>query len=105
MTFGPREELIEIARQRIKTIPDRYIDHIYGENEMGGCSWLYISGCPFADLGMREDLGIMPARRSTSGALAAVPVVVGLWVVLITGIYAISKRKEQMAETGKTGGR
>jgi len=43
---------------------------------------------------MREDLGVTPAPELTSGALSAVPVVVGLWPVLLMGVYAISKRKE-----------
>ena len=101
LTFGTRDELIQIARRRIKTHPDRYVNHIYGEHEMGGCNWLYISNTPFADIDMEEDLGITPAPALTSGALAAVPVVVSLWVVFITGIHAISKRKEQMAENEK----
>ena len=33
------------------------------------------------------------------GALSGVPVVVGLWPVLLTGIYAMSKRKEKIANT------
>jgi hypothetical protein len=46
---------------------------------------------------MREDLGVTPAPELTAGALGAVPIVVGLWPVLLTGIYAISKRKERIA--------
>jgi small-conductance mechanosensitive channel len=30
-----------------------------------------------------------------------VPIVVGLWPVLLTGVYAISKRKEKIAEQEK----
>jgi ferredoxin/cell division protein FtsB len=101
LTFGKRDELIQIARQRIKDFPDRYVDHIYGENEMGGCNWLYIANAPFADLDMNEDLGITPAPALTTGALAAVPVVVSLWVVFINGIHAISKRKEKIAADEK----
>jgi formate dehydrogenase iron-sulfur subunit len=101
LTFGTRDELIQVAQQRIKDFPDRYVDHIYGEHEMGGCNWLYISNAPFADLGMSEDLGITPAPALTTGALAAVPVVVSLWVVFINGIHAISKRKEQIAADEK----
>jgi hypothetical protein len=96
LTFGKREDLIKIARERIRKYPDRYVDHIYGEREMGGTSWLYISGVPFKDLGMREDLGVTPAPELTAGALGAVPMVAGLWPVLLTGIYAISKRKERI---------
>ncbi|KKK62483.1 hypothetical protein LCGC14_3003870 [marine sediment metagenome] len=41
---------------RIRKNPNRYIDHIYGEHEMGGTSWLYLSNVPFREIGMREDL-------------------------------------------------
>ena len=74
------------------------MDHIYGENEMGGTSWLYLSAVPFKEVGMREDLGITPAPNLTAGALSGVPIVVGLWPVLLTGIYAMSKRKEKIAK-------
>jgi Fe-S-cluster-containing dehydrogenase component len=97
LTFGRRADLVKIARERIRKYPDRYVDHIYGEHEMGGTSWLYLSGVPFKELGMREDLGITPAPELTKGALGAVPMVVGLWPVLLTGIYAMSKRKERIA--------
>jgi Fe-S-cluster-containing dehydrogenase component len=97
LTFGKREDLLKIAKERIRKYPDRYINHVYGENEMGGTSWLYLSGTSFSDIGMREDLGVKPAPELTSGALGAVPIVVGLWPVLLTGIYAMSKRKEKIA--------
>lgn len=101
LVFGKRKDLIWIARERIRRYPDRYIDHIYGEQEMGGTSWLYLSGVPFKDLGMREDLGVIPAPELTSGALSAVPMVVGLWPVLLTGIYAIKKRGDKIAAMEK----
>ena len=98
LTFGKRTDLLKIARERISKFPDRYVDHIYGENEMGGTSWLYLSAVPFKEVGMREDLGITPAPNLTAGALSGVPIVVGLWPVLLTGIYAMSKRKEKIAK-------
>ncbi len=64
---------------------------------MGGTSWLYIAGAPFRELGMREDLCVTPAPALTAGALGAVPIVVGLWPVLLTGIYAVSQRKDKIA--------
>ena len=97
LTFGKRKDILKIARERISRYPERYMDHIYGETEMGGTSWLYLSGVPFHQVGMREDLGVTPAPELTSGALGAVPVVVGLWPVLLTGIYAITQRKEKIA--------
>ncbi len=97
LTIGLRKDIIKIARERIRKYPERYVDHIYGENEMGGTSWMYISGEPFSEIGMREDLGTTSAPELTSGALAAVPIVVGLWPVLLGGIYAVSKRKDKIA--------
>lgn len=97
LTFGKRKDLLKIARERIRKFPDRYVDHIYGEHEMGGTSWLYLSAVPFNEIGMREDLGTTPAPELTAGALGSVPMVVGLWPVLLTGIYAMSKRKEKIA--------
>ena len=98
LTFGTRKNLIKIGWERIRRYPDRYVDHIYGEHEMGGTSWLYLSGVPFKELEMREDLGVSPAPELTAGALGSVPMVVGLWPVLLTGIYAITKRKEKVAK-------
>ncbi len=97
LVYGKRNALIEAAHQRIATHPERYQNHIYGEKEMGGTSWLYLSAKTFAEMGMREDLGNTPAPKLTKGALGAVPMVVGLWPVLLTGIYAINKRKEKIA--------
>ncbi len=101
LSFGKRKDLIKIARERIKRYPDRYVDHIYGEHEVGGTSWLYISGVPFNKLGMREDLGVTSAPELTAAALGTVPMVIGLWPVLLTGLYAMSKRKEKIAEEEK----
>ena len=97
---GKREDLIALARERIRKQPDRYIDHIYGEHEMGGTNWLYISGAPFEELGFRTDLGTTPAPDLTSGALAAVPIVIGLWPALLGGVYlmTLSQRKNAARE-------
>ncbi|KPK14343.1 MAG: hypothetical protein AMK69_28980 [Nitrospira bacterium SG8_3] len=97
-SFGKRKDLLKMARERIGRFPDRYVDHVYGESEMGGTSWLYLSGVPFRQIEMREDLGVTPAPALTSSALASVPMVVGTWPLLLMGIYAVSKRKEKIAK-------
>jgi Fe-S-cluster-containing dehydrogenase component/Ni/Fe-hydrogenase subunit HybB-like protein len=101
LIFATRKELIKIARQRIQNHPDRYVDHVYGEHEMGGCSWLYISNVRFADIGMREDLGVISAPQLISGTLSMFPVVVSMGLVFLIGIYAISKQKDQIARKEK----
>jgi len=101
LTYGKRDDLLQIGRERIRKFPERYVDHIYGENEMGGTSWLHLSAVPFQDIGMREDLGTTPAPKLTSGALSVVPMVAGLWPVLLGGVYAINKRREKIEKQEK----
>lgn len=51
ITFGKREALVELGHRRIQDNPSKYIDHIYGEKEVGGTSWMYLSAVPFEKLG------------------------------------------------------
>jgi formate dehydrogenase iron-sulfur subunit len=101
LSFGRRSDLVSIARERIRKYPDRYIDHVYGLEEVGGTNWLYITGEPFEKLDFRTDLGTTPAPDLTSGALSMVPIVVGVWPALLGGIYLVSQRKEKIAEREK----
>jgi len=96
LNYGKRSDLLKIARDRISNNPGQYIDHIYGENEMGGTNWLYISGTRFEEIGLSEHLGNKPAIEYTAGTLSAVPIVVGLWPVFLTGAYAMTKRREKI---------
>ncbi len=54
ITFGKRNTLLKLAKKRIKENPADYIDQIYGENEVGGTSWMYISGVPFEKIGFNK---------------------------------------------------
>lgn len=54
LTFGKREQLLVTARKRIHEDPGRYIQHIYGEKEVGGTSWLYVSGVSFDQVGFQK---------------------------------------------------
>jgi Fe-S-cluster-containing dehydrogenase component len=98
LIFGERDELIKAAWKRIYKYPGQYTEHVYGEHEMGGTSWLYLSKQSFSKVGMREDLGKKSAPELTAGPLSAVPIIVGLWPVLLTGVYAISQRKDKIAQ-------
>lgn len=51
ITFGKRSTLLRIAKERIQENPARYIPQIYGEKEVGGTSWMYLSAIPFEKLG------------------------------------------------------
>ncbi len=54
MVFGKKKDLIKLAHWRMKRHPDKYVDHIYGEKEVGGTSWLYLSSEPFNTIGFPE---------------------------------------------------
>jgi Fe-S-cluster-containing dehydrogenase component len=51
LTFGQRAGLLELAHEKIQSNPDRYIDHVYGEHEVGGTSWLYLASREFEEIG------------------------------------------------------
>lgn len=60
LTYGKREELVRIAHERISLYPDRYVNHVFGESEVGGTSWMYLASKDFAELQFPK-LGKNPA--------------------------------------------
>jgi formate dehydrogenase iron-sulfur subunit len=52
LVYGERDELIRTAHERISAHPERYINHVYGEFENGGTSYLILSHVPFNELGL-----------------------------------------------------
>jgi formate dehydrogenase iron-sulfur subunit len=102
ITYGQRDELLQLARSRIKTHPNRYVDHIYGEKEVGGTSMLYISNAPFDQLGFPE-LGPEPVPRYAEVAMAAVPPTVVAVSAAMAGIYWIIRRRDKMMGRAEAG--
>lgn len=51
ITYGRRDDLIKTAHHKIKLHPNRYLDHVYGEYEVGGTSWLYLAAKDFHKIG------------------------------------------------------
>ena len=96
LTFGKRSDLIKLAHKRMLENPGLYHDQIYGEKEVGGTNWLYLSPVPHEELD-QPSLGKTSAPELTSGALGSVAMVAGIWPVLLGGAYFISKRREKMA--------
>ena len=52
LLYGKRSDLLVEAKSRIAKDPDLYVNHVYGEHEVGGTSKLYLSSVPFEDLGL-----------------------------------------------------
>jgi hypothetical protein len=101
LEMGDREELIQQARERIEKAPDKYVNHIYGEKEIGGTSWLYLSPVPFKELGFPE-LGPEPVTVDTERAMGAVPPVLLGVAATMAGIYWICKRRDKMSRTNNS---
>ncbi len=97
--FGKRVDLIKIARERMRKFPHRYIDHIFGEHEYGGTSWLTLAGVSFKKLGIPDGLTHEPLPNLTTGFLSLAPLVAAIFPGLLAGIYAFTKRKEKLSET------
>jgi len=100
MTFGKRDELIRLAKSKIKRNSKRYIPHIYGEHEVGGTSWLYLSGVSFQEIDFPR-LGYYPAPGYTEPIQHAI----FKWFLPPLGLYATlgsimwylnSKKKKQI---------
>ena len=101
VTFGKRDDLLRLAKGKIMNNPDRYIDHIYGEREVGGTNWLYMSGVPFEQVGFPKDLPTEPLISETKGFLGAVPLVFTIWPALFGMCYAALRHRASIEEEEK----
>lgn len=95
--FGERAQLITEAQSRILKAPNRYVNHIYGLEEVGGTSLLYLSAVPFAQLGFPEGIEKEPYPRLTWNVLSKIPNVVAIGGTLMLGVWWLGNRKEKVA--------
>jgi formate dehydrogenase iron-sulfur subunit len=94
---GQRDELIAEAKRRIAEKPDQYYGRVYGIEEAGGTSVLFLSGVPFEQAGLKTKLPQEPLPMLTWRALSLVPDVVSAGGALLGGVYWITHRREQVA--------
>jgi formate dehydrogenase iron-sulfur subunit len=92
LRYGTREEMLALAHQRMEARPERYVDHIYGEKELGGTTVLYLSSIPFASLGF-PTYGEKPFPRFTKAALGAVPPAVMALGAMLGAVYAFFRKR------------
>jgi len=95
---GDRDALIAEAKQRLAAKPGNYYQRIYGLEEVGGTSVLYLSAVPFEQIGLRTYLPRQPLPTLTWRALEAVPDVVSVGSVLLGGIWWITNRRDEVAK-------
>jgi formate dehydrogenase iron-sulfur subunit len=95
--FGNRDELLKEARSRIDKNPGQYINHIFGQTEVGGTSVLLLSSTEFTKFGLRADLVSDPLPMYTFRVLSRIPDFVPIGGVLLGGIWWITHRREDVA--------
>ncbi len=96
MTFGKRTDLIDLGHKKIRDNPSRYVNHLYGEQEVGGTSWMYLSGVPFNMIGFRTDLGTAPIPSLSKPFLSLVAPVFITIPALAMGFYSFKKRRDKI---------
>jgi len=99
--FGERDDLLAEAHRRIRENPGQYINHVYGEHEVGGTSILFLSGEPFGEFGFPTNYGAEALPPLTGAALDHVPDVVSVGFALLGGIYWISNRRAAVSAEEK----
>jgi Fe-S-cluster-containing dehydrogenase component len=98
ISFGDRDDLIAEAKRRISDKPDEYVDHIYGENELGGTSVLYLSSVPFEELGLPAVDSEPVTELSEAVATYGTPSVALSVAGLLGGLYYWFSSQEGDAE-------
>lgn len=102
LKFGVRADLLAEARQRIAAAPTRYVNYIYGENEVGGTSWLYLSPVPFSWVGFKPHI-LEPVTVNAARAMGLVPPVLLGVAATMTGVYWLTKRQAMLKEKANGG--
>lgn len=101
MTFGKRKDLIDLGHHTIEKNPGKYINHVYGEKEVGGTSWMYLSDVEFEEIGFDTHLGPDPIISYVKDFLAIVPMVLCIWPALFTGFHLLATRKNANQDESK----
>ena len=95
LMFGDRDALIAEAEARIQAEPERYYQHVYGREEVGGTSWLYLSPVPFEQLGFptlkTEPVTALSEAVATYGSAGVAASV----AFLLGGMYYLSGGQEE----------
>ncbi|WP_224956625.1 4Fe-4S dicluster domain-containing protein [Geomonas subterranea] len=97
ITYGNRDEMIKEANKRIAARPEKYLKKLYGSEEAGGTSVIYLTALPFDELGFKP-VTKRPLPSYTWQALRLVP---GIFLTVGSSLSLLSwfnHRKERIAK-------
>ena len=97
LTYGTGEELVIEAKRRIEKYPEKYHDHVFGEHEVGGTSWLYLAEDSlvkkvFPKLGTNTAPGVSESIQHGLFAYFVPPVAI---YALLGGVMWLSKDRDK----------
>lgn len=95
--FGDRDELLAEAHRRIAAEPEKYVQKVWGEKELGGTSVLYISD---VDLNLTDlEVGISseePMPHRTTKILHKMPTAFVGMAALMGGVHWVIRRRQEL---------
>jgi formate dehydrogenase iron-sulfur subunit len=95
--FGNRDALLNEAWSRIRN-DSTYVPRIYGSEEFGGTSVMYVTDVPFENLGfVKPAIGNTPLPTLSAAALGESPTVVLVGGSLLSALYWITHRRQLVA--------
>jgi formate dehydrogenase iron-sulfur subunit len=94
--YGERDALLKEAAERIKAEPKKYVNHIYGQTEIGGTSFLYLSPVPFEMLHLPGSLPQEEMPEYTWKVLSQIPHIVLIGGVFLGGMKWLTNRKNDI---------
>jgi len=100
--FGEREALLAEARRRIEAAPDKYVNHIWGEHEVGGTSVLYISDVELTAAGWPEQLPGHAVPELATTVLSTVPATFLTVGAGMAGVHWVIRRRDKLAAEAST---
>jgi formate dehydrogenase iron-sulfur subunit len=97
LLFGERDDLLQEAHRRIREHPGTYVDHVFGETEVGGTSVLYLADISLGFLAWAENVGEGDLPHLTWASLKKVPAVMLGMGGLMSGVYWVISRRMKLA--------
>jgi hypothetical protein len=99
LEFGDRDSLLSKAKSKSTAIGG----YVYGDNEVGGTTWLYVSDVPLTEIGLPETPEILPLQ--VAGREILKPVTGGIFfaVLLLAAGMALIRRRAKVKKTEERG--
>jgi formate dehydrogenase iron-sulfur subunit len=96
LMFGERDQLIGVAQERLAANPQKYNgEGIYGLNQVGGTTALYISHISFEQMGLPK-VGTKKASDVSEKIMTSTPFVAVGWAGILSGIWWVMRRRNRM---------